>query len=68
VKKLFGLSSAEFTFLPVDRRFAVCDIKLAVFCKESRFSRTPAERVIPDIIPITFLVFVLVTVLGLGTE
>src|SRR3569623_1003633 len=46
VKKLIGLSRAELTFLPVARRFWVVCISCAVFCSESRFARTPAERVI----------------------
>src|SRR5512139_2486722 len=46
VTNLIGLSSAELTFLPVARRFCVVCIRLAVFCSESRFARTPAERVI----------------------
>ena len=44
VKKLVGLSSAELTFLPVARRFWVVLIRSAVFCRDSRFCRTPAER------------------------
>src|SRR5665647_656596 len=48
VKKFSGLSRAELTFLPVARRFWVVCISDAVFCSESKFARTPAERVIPD--------------------
>src|SRR6187551_857265 len=46
VKKLVGLSSAVLTFLPVARRFCVVLIRSAVFCRDSRFCRTPAERTI----------------------
>ncbi len=46
VKKLVGLSSAELTFLPVARRFWVVLSSDAVFCRASRFCRTPADRVI----------------------
>src|SRR5215475_11816924 len=46
VKKLVGLSRAELTFLPVARRFCVMPSRLAVFCRASRFCRTPADRVI----------------------
>jgi hypothetical protein len=56
VKKFDGLSRAEFTFLPVARRFCVVADKLAVFCSESKFCRTPAERVIPEDMGETFLV------------
>src|SRR5262245_22295580 len=45
VKKLDGLSRAEVTFLPVARRFCVVLSRDAVFCRASRFWRTPAERV-----------------------
>src|SRR3954453_15361769 len=55
VKKLIGLSSAELTFLPVARRFCVSAIRLAVFCSESRFCRTPAVSVI-SAMNLTFLV------------
>src|SRR5450755_2872484 len=44
VKKLVGLSSAVFTFLPVERRFCVVESRSAVDCSESRFWRTEAER------------------------
>src|SRR5262245_51773375 len=49
VKKLFGLSSAELTFLPVARRFWVRVIRSAVACNDRRFCRTPAVRTISDI-------------------
>src|SRR5262245_45141325 len=45
VKKFVGLSRAELTFLPVARRFCVVPNRLAVFCRASRFCRTPADRV-----------------------
>src|SRR5262245_40807678 len=45
VKKFDGLSRAELTFLPVARRFCVVPSRDAVFCRASRFWRTPAERV-----------------------
>src|SRR5262245_13613910 len=45
VKKLVGLSRAELTFLPVASRFCVTPNRLAVFCRASRFCRTPADRV-----------------------
>src|SRR5262245_19556151 len=45
VKKLVGLSRAELTRLPVARRLWVIDCRLAVFCRASRFCRTPAESV-----------------------
>src|SRR5205814_10190481 len=45
VKKLVGLSSAVLTFLPVARRVCVVASRSAVPCKESRFWRTAAERV-----------------------
>src|SRR5688572_21841382 len=45
VKKLVGLSRAELTFLPVARRFCVVLSSDAVFCRASRFCRTPADRV-----------------------
>src|ERR1700681_2953131 len=48
VKKLVGLSSAELTFLPVARRPCVVASRSAVPCKESRFWRTAAERVMLD--------------------
>src|SRR5438046_8457402 len=57
VKKLVGLSSAEFTFLPVARRFCVVARRSAVDCNDSRFWRTDAERTIPDMGE-TFLVYV----------
>jgi hypothetical protein len=46
VKKFTGLSIAELTFLPVERRCCTEFIISAVFCSDSRFARTPAERVI----------------------
>src|SRR5215470_7010725 len=48
VKKLVGLSRAEFTFLPVANRFWVVARRSAVDCSESRFWRTEAESTIPD--------------------
>src|SRR5262245_32918140 len=45
VKKLVGLSRAEFTFLPVASRFCVLLNSDAVFCRAIRFCRTPADRV-----------------------
>src|SRR5207342_1733079 len=48
VKKLVGLSSAVLTFLPVARRLWVVASRSAVFCRESRFWRTAAERVMLD--------------------
>ncbi|MGY4429315.1 hypothetical protein ACVWWO_001792 [Bradyrhizobium sp. F1.13.1] len=56
VKKLVGLSSAEFTFLPVERRDWVVARRSAVDWSESRFWRTDAERTIPDI-TLTLLVY-----------
>src|SRR5262245_23615657 len=61
VKKFDGLSRAELTFLPVARRFCVVPSRDAVFCRASRFWRTPAERVI--LLPMdvgTFLVWIAV--------
>src|SRR6202051_3026323 len=49
VKKLVGLSRAELTFLPVERRFCVVASRSAVDCSERRFWRTDAERTMPDI-------------------
>ena len=37
VKKFSGLSRAELTFLPVERRFWVVEVRVAVSCSESRF-------------------------------
>ena len=48
VKKLVGLSRAEFTLLPVARRFWVVDNRSAVDWSERRFWRTDAERTILD--------------------
>src|SRR3974390_661681 len=48
VKKLVGLSRALLTFLPVARRVWVLASRLAVSCKESRFWRTAADRVMLD--------------------
>src|SRR5205085_3471951 len=45
VKKLTGLSRAELTFLPVDRRCWACCARTEVFWSEVRAARTPAERV-----------------------
>src|ERR1700738_4786133 len=50
VKKLVGLSSAVFTFLPVARRLCVVASRSAVDCSESRFWRTEDERTMPDIL------------------
>src|ERR1700722_1260517 len=50
VKKLVGLSAAELTFLPVARSCCVVARKDAVLCSERRFCRTPADRVISDIV------------------
>src|SRR5262245_10945237 len=50
VKKFVGLARAELTFLPVARRFCVALRRLAVFCRASRFWRTPAERVMLEAI------------------
>ena len=55
VKKLVGLSRAELTYLPVDRRLWVVARRSAVDWRESRFWRTEAERTIPDM-TVTFLV------------
>src|SRR5882762_10824685 len=52
VKKLVGLSSAVFTFLPVERRLCVVASRSAVDCNESKFWRTEDERTIPDILHI----------------
>src|ERR1700704_5541596 len=43
VKKLVGLSRAELTRLPVERRIWVCEMRSPVDCKLSRFERTPLE-------------------------
>src|SRR5262249_16350185 len=56
VKKSIGLSSAEFTFRPVDRRCWVVPIRLAVFWSARRFARMPDERTMSDI-SVTFLVY-----------
>src|SRR5690606_41407776 len=48
VKKLVGLSRAELTRLPVERRSCVLPIRLAVFWSESRFERTALESEISD--------------------
>src|SRR5438876_5491674 len=48
VKKLVGLSRAELTRLPVERRTWVCAMRSPVACKLRRFERTPADRTIPD--------------------
>src|SRR3978361_2535516 len=50
VKKLVGLSSAVFTFLPVERRLCVVASRSAVDCSESRFWRTEDERTMPYIL------------------
>ena len=55
VKKEVGLSRAVLTFLPVARRSCVVASRLAVSCKESRFCRTPADRVIFEDMFGTFL-------------
>ncbi|ODT25672.1 MAG: hypothetical protein ABS35_11925 [Kaistia sp. SCN 65-12] len=44
VKKLVGLSSAEFTLSPVARRSCVLAIEEAVDCRLSRFERTAFDR------------------------
>src|SRR5450432_2409212 len=49
VKKFVGLSSAVFTFLPVERRLCVVASRSAVDCSESKFWRTDADRTMPDI-------------------
>ena len=46
VKKLFGLSRAELTFLPVDRRSWTLDWSSAVFWSVRRFERMLADN--PD--------------------
>src|SRR5579871_6065521 len=56
VKKLVGLSSALLTFLPVAKRFWVWLTSAAVFCRASRFERTPALRVSVPAMFLTFLV------------
>src|SRR5258708_27325941 len=48
VKKLVGLSRAELTLLPVERRFWVVERRSAVDWRESRFWRTDAARTILD--------------------
>src|SRR5262245_58159895 len=48
VKKLVGLSSAEFTLRPVARRSCVLAIEAAVDCRLRRFDRTAFERLISD--------------------
>src|SRR6187431_1467773 len=48
VKKLVGLSSAELTRLPVERRTWVSEMRSPADCRLSRFERTPADRTIPD--------------------
>src|SRR6202165_332977 len=50
VKKFVGLSSAVFTFLPVERRLCVVASRSAVDCSESKFWRTDDERTMPDIL------------------
>src|SRR5438874_2541932 len=50
VKKLVGLSRAELTFLPVASRPCVVAINAAVLCRDSRFCRTPADRVMLEAI------------------
>jgi hypothetical protein len=47
------------TFLPVARRFCVVAIRFAVFWRESRFCRTPADSVIFEAMVSTFLVVAL---------
>src|ERR1700686_4215509 len=56
VKKLFGLSRAELTRLPVASLVWVLVIKSEVCCNCSRFERTPADRTMSDILR-TFLVY-----------
>src|SRR5213594_3253173 len=48
VKKLVGLSRAELTRLPVERRTWVCEMRSPVACKLSRFERTPADSTMAD--------------------
>src|ERR1700752_2670760 len=55
VKKLVGLSRAELTFLPVDRRSCVVAKRSAVDCSDSRFWGTDAERTIPDILDLPLM-------------
>src|SRR5262245_53982383 len=66
VKKLVGLSSAEFTFLPVARRFCVVLNSEAVFWRASRFCRTPADSVILE--SMTFEPFWSFSVLAVATS
>src|SRR5690606_27159530 len=54
VKKLVGLSRAEFTLLPVDRRSCVLAIMVAVLWRESRFERTAFEREISAMLLVLF--------------
>src|SRR5664279_3958368 len=54
VKKLFGLSRAELTRLPVASFVWVDVIRSEVCCNCSRFERTPADRTMSDILG-TFL-------------
>src|SRR4051794_41849744 len=56
VKKLVGLSRAELTLLPVDRRFCVVARRSAVGRRGNRFWRTDAERRKPDM-TLSLLVF-----------
>src|SRR6202035_4861277 len=50
VKKLVGLSRAELTFLPVERRLCVVASRSAVHCSESKFWRTEDERTMADML------------------
>src|SRR5580704_13635647 len=50
VKNADGLSRAELTFLPVARRSWVVAARDAVSCSASRFWRTAALRIMPDIV------------------
>ena len=50
-KKLSGLSSAEFTFLPVARRFWVAPIRSDVFCNARRLFRMPELKTMSDMRP-----------------
>src|SRR5664280_1770621 len=50
VKKLFGLSRAELTRLPVASLVWVDVIRSEVCCNCSRFERTPADRTMSDIL------------------
>ncbi len=55
VNQLLGLSRAEFTLLPVERRFCVSAIMSAVPLSERRFDRTAFESEMSDIYAILAL-------------